>query len=109
MKDFVKYELLLGLGAALYGKEKLEDFVKNLVEKGMVSKTEATSLLSDFLKRGEEKSEKWEQQYRERIQSQLKDLGFVSREEMDAIQSQIVLLQQEITTLRNNNLNNEQL
>lgn len=109
MKDFLKNELLIGLGAALYGKEKLEDFVKSLVEKGMVSKTEANTLLGEFLKRGEDKSEKWNQQYRERVQSQLKELGFVSREELDALQTQLMLLQQEIIALKNNKPYDEQL
>lgn len=103
MKDLFKNGFLLGLGAALYGKEKLDDLVKNMMEKGMVSQSEANSILSDFMKRGEEKSGNWNQQYREMIQSQLKDLGFVTEEEIANIQSQLVLLQQDIAALKNNN------
>jgi polyhydroxyalkanoate synthesis regulator phasin len=108
MKDLFKNGFLLGLGAALYGKEKLDDLMKSMIEKGMVSQTEANSLFSDFLKRGEEKSGSWNQQYREMVQSQLKDLGFVGREEIDNIQSQLLLLQQEIVQLKNNTTNEEQ-
>jgi len=60
------------------------------------------------LKRGEEKSEIWNQQYREMVQSQLRDLGFVPKEEIENIQSQLLLLQQEIVQLKNNNTNEEQ-
>ena len=108
MKDLFKNGFLLGLGAALYGKEKLDDLVKGMIEKGIVSQSEANSLVSDFLKRGEEKSESWNQQYREMVQAQLKDLGFVAREEIDNIQSQLLLLQQEIAELKNNQTNDEQ-
>ena len=109
MKDLFKNGFLLGLGAALYGKEKLDDLMKSMIEKGMVSQSEANSLFSDFLKRGEEKSESWNYQYRETIQFQLKDLGFVAREEIDNIQSQLLLLQQEIALLKNNKPNAEQV
>ncbi|MEH7119631.1 hypothetical protein V7128_19755 [Neobacillus vireti] len=109
MKDLFKNGLLLGLGAALYGKEKLDGLVENMIEKGMLSQSEANSLFTDFLKRGGEKSESWNQQYREMVESQLKDLGFVVREELDNIQSQLLLLQQEIVQLKNNNSNEEQI
>ena len=109
MKDLFKNGLLLGLGAALYGKEKLDGLVVNMIEKGMLSQSEANSLFSDFLKRGGEKSESWNQQYSEMVQTQLKDLGFVAREELDNIQSQLLLLQQEIVQLKNNNPNAEQI
>jgi len=108
MKDLFKNGFLLGLGATLYGKEKLDDLVKSMIEKGMVSQSEANSLVTDFLKRGEEKSEIWNQQYREMVQSQLRDLGFVPKEEIENIQSQLLLLQQEIVQLKNNNTNEEQ-
>src|SRR4051812_9645087 len=109
MKELLKNGFLLGLGASLYGKEKLDDLVKNMIEKGMVSQTEANTLFSDFLKRGEEKSESWNQEYREMVQYQLKELGFVAQEEIDNIQSQLLLLQQEISLLKNNNTNAGQI
>jgi hypothetical protein len=36
--------------------------------------------------------------------TQLMELGFVSREELDIVKAQLVLLQQEMTQIRNNNI-----
>ena len=38
--------------------------------------------------------------------TQLTELGFVTREELDTVQAQLVLLQEEISQLRNSRLNN---
>lgn len=101
MNSFLKTGFLLGLGAAVAGKERLEETVSKLVEKGSVSQAEADTLFDTLLKKGEEKSGEWDGEFKETIKSQLTDLGFVTREEMDTVQAQLVLLQEEIVLLRN--------
>lgn len=100
MNDFLKKGFWLGIGAAITSKEKLEENINRLVQKGMMTRTEADSLFNDFLKKGEEKSESWNEEFRKTIKIQLKEFGFVTTEELDSLQSQITLLQEEIKLLR---------
>jgi len=107
MNGFLKSGFLLGLGAAVAGKEKLDETFMKLIEKGSMTQTEADTIFDDFFKKGETKSEEWNQEFRKMTKSQLSELGFVTREELDTIQAQLVLLQQELTQLRNNKSNTD--
>jgi polyhydroxyalkanoate synthesis regulator phasin len=101
MNDLFSRGILLGLGAAVAGKEKLEETIMKMVNQGMMSKNEADSLFSDLVKKGAEKSESWNNDIRTSVTDQLKELGFVTKDQVDTLQAQIVLLQQEIAVLRN--------
>ncbi|WP_053367522.1 phasin family protein [Bacillus sp. FJAT-27245] len=100
MSDLFSRGLLLGLGAAIAGKEKLEETIMKMAEQGTMSKNEAESLFNDLVRKGAQKSESWNQDIRSSITSQLKELGFVTKDEFDTLQAQIVLLQKELAALR---------
>ncbi|PLR96792.1 phasin family protein [Bacillus sp. T33-2] len=100
MNELIKKGFMLGVGAAVYGKERLEETLTKLVEKGQMSSVEANSLLDDFFKKGEQKSESWNQEFRTMATNQLKELGFVTREELDAVQAQLTFLKEELQLQR---------
>lgn len=104
MNSFLKSGFLLGLGAAVAGKEKFDESIMKLVEKGSMTQTEADTIFDEFFKKGESKSEEWNQEFKEMTKNQLKDLGFVTREELDVVKAQLVLVQQELTQIRSENL-----
>jgi polyhydroxyalkanoate synthesis regulator phasin len=106
MNNFLKSGFLLGLGAAVAGKEKVDETIMKLVEKGNMTQAEADTIFDDFFKKGESKSGEWNEEFREMARTQLTELGFVTREELDTVQAQLVLLQEEISQLRNSRLNN---
>ncbi|MBT2641420.1 hypothetical protein J7I80_04135 [Bacillus sp. ISL-41] len=106
MNNFLKSGFLLGLGAAVAGKEKVDETIMKLVEKGNMTQAEADTIFGDFFKKGESKSGEWNEEFRKMARTQLTELGFVTREELDTVQAQLVLLQEEILHLRNSRLNN---
>lgn len=106
MNNFLKSSFLLGLGAAVAGKEKVDETIMKLVEKGNMTQAEADTIFDDFFKKGESKSGEWNEEFRKMARTQLTELGFVTREELDTVQAQLVLLQEEISQLRNSRLNN---
>jgi len=106
MNNFLKSGFLLGLGAAVAGKEKVDETIMKLVEKGNMTQAEADTIFDDFFKKGESKSGEWNEEFRKMARTQLTELGFVTREELDTVQAQLVLLQEEISQLRNSRLNN---
>jgi polyhydroxyalkanoate synthesis regulator phasin len=107
MNNFLKSGFLLGLGAAVAGKEKVDETIMKLVEKGNMTQTEADTIFDDLFKKGEGKSEEWNEEFRKMARSQLSEWGFVTREELDVVQAQLALLQEEVSSLRNSGLNRE--
>lgn len=107
MNSFLRNGFLLGIGAAVAGKEKLDETVMKLVEKGSMSQTEADTLFDDLFKKGESRSDEWNEEFRTMVTKQFRELGFVTREELDAVQAQLLFMQEEITKLRNSNQNSD--
>jgi len=100
INDLFSKGILLGLGAAVAGKEKLEETIMKMVDQGVMSKNEADSLFSDLVKKGAQKSENWNKEVRDSLTDQLKELGFVTKSDLEAMQAQIVILQKELASNR---------
>lgn len=107
MNNFVKSGFLLGLGAAVAGKEKVDETIMKLVEKGNMTQAEADTIFDDFFKKGESKSGEWNEEFRKMARNQLTELGFVTREELDTVQAQLIILREEISQLRKSGLNSD--
>lgn len=107
MNNFLKSGFLLGLGAAVAGKEKFDETIMKLVEKGSMSQAEADTIFDDLFKKGETKSDEWNEEFKNLAKKQLSELGFVTKDELDVVQAQFVLLQDEVSKLRNSELYKE--
>ncbi|CAM4000514.1 phasin family protein [Mesobacillus thioparans] len=107
MNNFLKSGFLLGLGAAVAGKEKLDESFMKLVEKGNMTQAEADTMFDEFFNKGENKSEEWNDEFKKMARSQMSEWGFVTKEELDVIQAQLESLKEEVSVLRKNNLNTE--
>lgn len=59
MNDILKKGFFLGLGAAITGKEKLEQKLSDLVEKNELTTEQAKSVMNDFIEKGEETKAEW--------------------------------------------------
>jgi polyhydroxyalkanoate synthesis regulator phasin len=107
MNNFLKSGFLLGLGAAVAGKEKIDETIMKLVEKGSMTQTEADTIFDELFKKGENKSEEWNDEFKKMARSQLSEWGFVTKEELDVVQAQLALLKEEVSLIRKNNMNTE--
>jgi len=54
IKELIDKSLNFGLGLAVYSREKIEELVEELVQKGEVAKKDARELAGDLVKKGEE-------------------------------------------------------
>ncbi|MCM3121909.1 MULTISPECIES: hypothetical protein [Bacillaceae] len=107
MNNFLKSGFLLGLGAAVAGKEKIDETIMKLVEKGSMTQTEADTIFDELFKKGENKSEEWNDEFKKMARSQLSEWGFVTKEELDVVQAQLALLKEEVSLIRKNKMNTE--
>ncbi|MFD2762071.1 phasin family protein [Lentibacillus juripiscarius] len=93
MSDFLKKGFLLGLGAALTGKEKLEQKLQELVDKGELSQDQARSVLKNFTEKGEWKTEEWNAKREEQMRELANDLGLATKEDISKMEARIAELE----------------
>ncbi|MFD1852235.1 phasin family protein [Oceanobacillus bengalensis] len=97
MSDYLKKGFLLGLGAAVSGKEKLEQKLKELVDKNELSQEQAKSMMNDFIEKGDSKKEEWSQKQKEQMLKMAKELGLATKDDVDELRKRINDLEMKIT------------
>lgn len=93
MSDLLKKGFMIGLGAALNGKEKAEKMVDELISKGQMTPGEAKEVMAQFREKGEQQNQKWNDQSQDYLRNVIKDLGFVTKEEHEALELRLQQLE----------------
>ena len=93
MNDLLKKGFYLGLGAAVSGKEKFEKMVNEMVKRGEMSPSQAKSVMNEWISKGESYDKEWGSQAKAKMQDRMKELGFVSREEYEVLESRVKRLE----------------
>ena len=93
MSDYLKKGFLLGLGAAISGKEKLEQKLNELVEKNEISQEQAKQVMNNFIEKGETKKDEWSQKQVEQTQKMADDLGLATKDDIAALNKRITELE----------------
>ncbi|PRO64674.1 phasin family protein [Alkalicoccus urumqiensis] len=99
MNNVLKTGFLLGLGAAVSSKEKVDRYMDDLLAKGKVTPAEADDLYNQLLQKGSETEEGWERRSREKLRLMLRDLDMVPREDLDALQARVQSLEARLESL----------
>lgn len=88
----VKKELLMikdilytGLGGALLLKERVDEEIEKLQERGKLSKDDATAFLEKLQTRGEEEEEKFKAQIKEALKEVIDEMGLATKEDIEAL------------------------
>lgn len=97
MSDYLKKGFLLGLGAAISGKEKLDEMLKDLVEKNELTKDQAKSMMQQFIDKGDSKKEEWNDKQKDQIREWAKEYGLATKEDVAALIARIEALEEKIT------------
>jgi len=96
MSDILRKGFLLGLGAAVSGKEKLENKLADLVERNELTKEQAKTVMDNFIEKGALKKEEWKEAQQERTQDIATDLGMATEQEVDALKARIAELESKL-------------
>ncbi|UTR14180.1 hypothetical protein MM221_16645 [Salipaludibacillus sp. LMS25] len=99
MNNLLKTGFLLGLGAAVSSKEKVEKYIDQLLEKGKVTPQEADDLYQSLLKKGEETEEQWSNRTKDKMRSVMEDLNMVSRDDFESLRHQVNDLERKLAAL----------
>lgn len=96
MNDLLRKVVLTGIGLAALTKEKIEEVVKDVVEKGKLSEKEGKEFVDELLKKSEGAREKVEGQIEKALQATLKKMNLVTRDEFSKLEKQIKQLKKAV-------------
>ncbi|WP_077623511.1 phasin family protein [Sediminibacillus massiliensis] len=94
MSDMLKKGFLLGLGAAISGKEKMEKMLNDLVENDQLTPQQAREMFREFISKGETKASQWSRQQNEQWDKIIDDVGLVSKKEFKELEARIRRLEE---------------
>ncbi|RKX80856.1 MAG: hypothetical protein DRP57_12560 [Spirochaetes bacterium] len=98
MSDLLRKGIFLGLGAASLTKEKVENLVNELVDKGDISKDKGSELLQELLNLVKEQEGKIDKKINEEMNSLIKKLDLASKSDIKRLEKKIDALMKNINS-----------
>ena len=84
----IKEILYTGLGGALLFKERVDEEIEKLQERGKLSKDDADAFLEKLQTRGEEEEEKFKSQIKEAVKEVIDEMGLATKKDIEALKDQ---------------------
>ena len=93
MLDTIHKMFLAGVGFAAMTKEKIDEHIKELVEKGKLTEKEGREMADDMLKKSKQAKEDLEKQVEKLVQQTLGALQIPSKKEVEELAARIEKLE----------------
>jgi len=93
MLDSIHKMFLAGVGLAAMTKDKIDEHIKELVEKGKLSEKEGRELAEDMLKKSKQAKEDLEKQVEKLVQQTLQTFQIASKEDIEKLTARIEKLE----------------
>jgi polyhydroxyalkanoate synthesis regulator phasin len=81
----LKELLYTGMGGALLFKEKVEEELKKLEEKGKINTTDTKSFLESLKTKGEEEEKRVKEELKSAIREVIEELGVATKKDIEAL------------------------
>lgn len=89
------------MGVLSLTKEKIDEFSRELIEKGKLSEQEGEKFIQEMRKRAEESKDALMKQTDRMVEASLNKMQLAKVSDVEKLQSEIVSLRKEIEALRN--------
>jgi len=93
MLDSIHKMFLAGVGFAAMTKDKIDEHIKELVEKGKLTEKEGREMADDMLKKSKQAKEDLEKQVEKLVQQTLGTLQIPSKKEVEELAARIEKLE----------------
>ena len=93
MLDSIHKMFLAGVGFAAMTKDKIDEHIKELVEKGKLTEKEGREIADDMLKKSKQAKEDLEKQVEKLVQQTLQTLRLASKEDVEKLTARIEKLE----------------
>ena len=90
MIDLLKNAFYTGLGAAELTREKVEEFAKDLAEKGKVSESDVKKFVDEAVAKSEERKEQLRKQLEKITEETMKKMNLVSRNDLEDLEKRLM-------------------
>ena len=87
--EFLKKAMLAGVGLALKTWDEVEDFTKEMVEKGKMGEKEGNKFLTDLQNRYDDAQKKLEARVEKTVKEFLKKANLVTSDDLKAVKKEI--------------------
>ena len=85
----IKELIFTGLGGALVLKEKIEEELKKLEEKGKIDTKDAKSFLESLEQKGKESDEKFKNELKSTLKEIIDELGLATKEDLQKLKEEL--------------------
>ncbi|MEW6173916.1 MAG: hypothetical protein AB1510_12810 [Bacillota bacterium] len=96
MIDTFRKVVLVGIGALSLTKEKAEQLVKELAEKGHVTTDEARSFVKELLDRGQRERETLQKAVREEVDGLRENWGLVTKRDLNEVLQRLAAIEEAV-------------
>jgi len=93
MLDSIHKMFLAGVGLAAMTKDKIDEHIKELVERGKLTEKEGREIADDMLKKSKQAKEDLEKQVEKLVQQTLQTLQIASKEDVEKLTARIEKLE----------------
>lgn len=97
MFDLLRKSLLMGLGAAVVTREKIDQATKQFVEQGKINKEEAEKLAHELLQSGEKQWEELQGAFRETAGKVLSGMDIPKNQEFQDLRARVEKLEKRLS------------
>jgi len=101
MRESVRKLGLIGAGLWAMTEDKINDLVKDLVDKGDISKEEGKKVIQDVLEESKKQKVDLEKKISEKIQDSISKADIFTRKDMHELESRVDILEDEIEKMKN--------
>ena len=95
MQDFIRRLKVLSVGLFYMGKEKVEEYVADLIKKGEITEKEGRALVNELMAKSKEASKELEERIHKVIAEAHDKLHAPLRKEIDELKQKIAKLEKE--------------
>ena len=85
LKDLIS----LGVGSALLAKEKVEEELKELIDKGQMSKEDARKLIDKAKAKGEEQEKALREEIKKSLREVLEEMGLATKVDLEKLKDEL--------------------
>ncbi len=86
----------LGLGTFSMTKDKVENFMDEMVERGEINREEAKKTMDELLKRGEEQKDQFRSMVREEMEKWRPDASSATKTQIESLEARIKELEEKL-------------
>ena len=89
MLDLVKKSIYLGLGAVTVTREKVENLVDELIEKGQLKREQKATTVQDIMKKVEKEEQAVINRIKTAVEKAIKELGLPTKQDIEDLKKKL--------------------